>query len=121
MPLSANTSSLLSRMSRASMKRHSSVMLLPSRVDETKSSHSSISSNSSGCGSMNDKGTYRSSFVHGDVQKEMVARNEAQKVNYCQFSSNLLSFRDADRVVDRWNLLSISLRRRSSCYETNEK
>ena len=87
MPLSANTSSLLSRMSRASMKRHSSVMLLPSRVDETKSSHSSISSNSSGCGSMNDKGTYRSSFVHGDVQKEMVARNEAQKVNYCQFSS----------------------------------
>ena len=69
------------------MKRHSSVMLLPSRVDETKSSHSSISSNSSGCGSMNEKGTYRSSFVHGDVQKEMVARNEAQKVNYCQFSS----------------------------------
>ena len=87
---SANTSSLLSHMSRSSAKRHSteSSMLLPTRVDTMKGNSSGIS-NTRQDHNDTDIDQYKYALLHGDVQMESIAREQAEKVT-CDFHACIL-------------------------------
>ena len=82
---SANTSSLLSHMSRSSAKRHSTggSMLLPTRVDTMKFNNSGISATRQDHNDT-DIDQYKYPLLHGDVQMESTAREQAKKVT-CHF------------------------------------